>query len=148
MGDVVGWHCGDCGAGEEFYLGGSMGSINEPEVVDLARSGAYGSLVRRLIGDGIPAGITVFRMNEYFVCPECGEMLPGGALRITGEDGVPVYSYAPPGPCPRCGSTLDFYDNQMPLREGEIVARCRKPVVEGCPDCGGRHVRQSGSFWA
>ena len=147
MGEMYEWHCHDCQAGEEFITGVGMGSFNEREVIDLARDGKYGSLVKQLVGDGIPEGVIIFRLNAYFVCPECGEILQGEELCLSGDDGKELHGYAPPNSCPTCGADLDFMDDKIPLTNRELIERCKHIVSEGCPKCGGKNVESIMGCW-
>lgn len=147
MGNMYEWHCNECGANEEFYCGGGFLSFNDPDVVELSRSGAYGPAMKTLLGNGIPEGWTVFNKNAFYLCPGCGGIINGSVLRIDDRSGSWLEYHAKPEACPNCGEELVFWDDKVPMSENELVARCQGYAEKGCPKCGSKKVSTSFANW-
>ncbi len=140
MGSMYGWHCEECGAGDEYYCGGGFLSFNNPEVVELSKSGDYGPAMKALLGNGIPEGWTVFGESVFYLCPNCGDVIPGDTLRIDDGSGCWLTFHTEPEPCPSCGEKLSSWEDKVPMRERELSARCESYFENGCPKCGSKKV--------
>lgn len=147
MGSIIGWHCSDCGAGESFYCGGGMMGFNEPAAVEHSKDGTFGPAMKRLLGDGIPEGWTVFAENVFYRCPNCDGVISGGALRIDDRSGGWLTFHIKPDVCETCNEELIFWDDKVPMSESELLARCEGYVESGCPKCGGTNVSVDAGNW-
>lgn len=148
MGSIIGWRCEDCGAGESLYCGGGMGWIDEPAVAEGSSEGAFGHAMERLFGDGIPKGWSVFRVNEHYLCPNCGGVIRGGGFRIDDGSGAGWLDFhLEPDACEACGCALAFWDDRMPLSERELARHCEDIAKNGCPKCGGKNVSVEFGNW-
>lgn len=147
MGEMLGWRCEACGAGESFMLGGGMMGFSNPGLAEQAKAGDFGPAMQRLWGDGIPEGWDVFRENAYYLCPDCGDLIEGSVFRIDDGSGGWLVFHVKPDACPSCGEELIFWDDKVPLCDCKIEERCRGFAVGGCPACGGTDVSLVNGCW-
>ncbi len=148
MGSMIGWRCGDCGAGEDFQCGTGMSCLDDADVAALLTSGTFGPRMTEQFKDGIPEGWYVFKENEYFECPECGGIVEGQAFKIySDEDAGWLVFHAEPKPCGTCGERLFFWSDKVPLSERKLAERCQGFASRGCPHCGGSHVSVMTGCW-
>ena len=124
-----------------------MMGFNGPKVVEAARSGELGPAMGTLLADGIPEGWTLFDGNAFYLCPNCGEVVPGGTVRIDDGSGNWLVFHVEPGPCASCGGELEFWDDKIPLTQHELVDRCVEVEMSGCPECGGKAVELDVGKW-
>ena len=144
MGNMVDWHCEDCGAGEVFFTGGGFRSINIAEDIESAKSGAFGPAMKRLFKHGLPKGWYTFTESVYYRCPECGGFMHGRRIRIEDQSGGWLFYHEKPEPCSSCGAECEpFGDDNTGVSEDELVAVCEGYGKSGCPKCGSKHVSVS-----
>ena len=138
MGNIVGWFCKDCGAGNSFYSGSGMMSFNDSDFVLRSKDGFYGPAMKRLLGDGIPEGWIVFEEHVFYRCPNCDGIIEGSAFKVDdgSRSGWLTY-YIKPDSCEACGEELAFWGDRVPMSDDELLALCQKLVDDGCPNCGG-----------
>ncbi len=150
MGNIIGWYCKDCGASESFYSGGGMLSFNDSDFVSRSKDGSCGPAMKRLLGDGIPEGWTVFEEHVFYRCPNpnCGGVIEGSAFKIAdgSRRGCLAY-YVKPDSCEVCGEELAFWDDRTPMSDGELLALCQEHVDGGCPNCGSANVQLARGCW-
>lgn len=150
MGKIIGWYCKDCGASESFYSGGGMLSFNDSDFVSRSKDGSCGPAMKRLLGDGIPKGWTVFEEHVFYRCPNpnCGGVIEGSAFKIAdgSRRGWLAY-YVKPDSCEVCGEELAFWDDRTPMSDGDLLALCQKQVDDGCPNCGGANAQLLMGCW-
>ena len=147
MGRMYSWHCEDCGAGESFCCGGGMMSFNDPAVVEESGNGSLGPAMKRLLGEGVPEGWFVFSSNEFYRCPNCGNVIEKRGLRI--EDGGSGWLdyHVKPYTCGSCGEELAFWDDMVPMTEDELWLRCEGYATNGCPVCTSKNVTIDAGLW-
>lgn len=147
MGNIAGWICASCNAGEEFFMGGGMGGSDDPVVADRAREGLLGPAMKALLGEGIPEGWSVFQENCFYECRCCGAVIPGKTFLIDDRSGCWLVFHDEPAACEKCGNALDSWDEKVPLTEREIEHRCEMRMREGCSECGGRNILGQHGCW-
>lgn len=148
MGSIIGWRCENCGAGESFQFGIGMRLVDSTAIAEDASNGSLGPAMQRLFSDGIPEGWTVSRFSEYYLCPSCGGIIKGAALRIDDGGGAGWLDYhLEPEACEACECELAFWDDRVPLSEHELSLRCEDTAKAGCPKCGGMNVSVEFGNW-
>lgn len=148
MGKIIGWYCKDCGAGNSFYSGSGMLSFNDSDFVLRSKDGSCGPAMKRLLGDGIPEGWTVFEERVFYRCPNCDGAIEGSAFKIDDGGGSGWLAfYVKPDSCETCGEELVFWDDRIPMSDSDLLALCQKQVDDGCPNCGGANAQLVKGCW-